>query len=51
VPLNPANQRLNVGVMSYDGKVFFGLLADKGVDVDAVADALDGALAELVSPA
>ncbi len=51
VPLNPAHQRLNVGVMSYDGKVFFGLLADKGVDVDAVAGALDGALAELVASA
>ena len=25
VPLNPANQRLNVGVMSYDGGVFFGV--------------------------
>jgi WS/DGAT/MGAT family acyltransferase len=48
VPLNPANQRLNVGVMSYDGRVFFGLLADKGLDVEAVADALDAALGELV---
>jgi WS/DGAT/MGAT family acyltransferase len=51
VPLNPANQRLNVGVMSYDGKVFFGLLADKGVDVARVAEAVDAALAELVSSA
>jgi WS/DGAT/MGAT family acyltransferase len=49
VPLNPAHQRLNVGVMSYDGKVFFGLLADKAIDVDAVAAALDGALAGLVT--
>ena len=35
VPLNPANQRLNVGVMSYDGQVNFGLLADKDLDLDA----------------
>jgi WS/DGAT/MGAT family acyltransferase len=47
VPLNPANQRLNVGVMSYDGRVFFGLLADKGIDVDAVAAALDRALEDM----
>jgi diacylglycerol O-acyltransferase len=47
VPLNPANQGLNVGVMSYDGRVFFGLLADKRIDVEAVADALDAALDEL----
>lgn len=40
VPLNPANQRLNVGVMSYDGSVYFGICADKGVDVEAFADAL-----------
>ncbi|MEJ7892965.1 MAG: WS/DGAT domain-containing protein [Solirubrobacteraceae bacterium] len=25
VPLNPATQGLNVGVMSYDGRIFFGL--------------------------
>ena len=47
VPLNPANQCLNVGVMSYDGGVYFGLLGDKSVDVDAAAAALDAALAEL----
>ncbi len=47
VPLNPANQCLNVGVMSYDGGVYFGLTADKAVDVDAAADALSSALGEL----
>ncbi len=49
VPLNPANQGLNVGVMSYDGRVFFGLNADARLDppVEAAADALDAALAEL----
>ncbi|UTI66410.1 wax ester/triacylglycerol synthase family O-acyltransferase [Paraconexibacter antarcticus] len=29
VPLNPANQGLNVGVISYDGGVGFGLMADR----------------------
>ncbi len=29
VPLNPANQGLTVGVLSYDGTVCFGLLADR----------------------
>lgn len=49
VPLNPANQSLNVGVMSYDGGVYFGLCADKQLDVDGVATALDAALAELTA--
>ena len=29
VPLNPANQGLTVGVLSYDGRVCFGMLADR----------------------
>jgi hypothetical protein len=33
--------------MSYDGKVFFGLLADKGIDVDAMAEALEGELEDM----
>jgi diacylglycerol O-acyltransferase len=32
VPLNPANQGLNVGVISYDGGVGFGLMADRDLD-------------------
>jgi WS/DGAT/MGAT family acyltransferase len=32
VPLNPANQGLSVGILSYDGGVFFGLLADRALD-------------------
>ena len=47
VPLNPAHQRLSVGVMSYDGQVNFGLLADKDLDLDRFAAALDNALAAL----
>ena len=29
VPLNPRNQALTVGILSYDGGVHFGLLADR----------------------
>jgi diacylglycerol O-acyltransferase / wax synthase len=51
VPLNPPNQGLSVGVLSYDGCVFFGLLADARLEpgVDVVADALDAALDEVVA--
>lgn len=49
VPLNPANQRLTIGILSYDGTVCFGLLADAKLDpgVDVAADALEGALEAL----
>jgi hypothetical protein len=51
VPLNPPNQGLSVGVLSYDGCVFFGLLADARLQpgVDVAAEALDAALAEVVA--
>lgn len=50
VPLNPATQGLTVGVLSYDGGVHFGLLADRELDppLAAVASALDDALDELL---
>ena len=50
VPLNPANQRLTVGILSYDGGVSFGLLADRELapPVSEAAAALDAALAELL---
>ena len=32
VPLNPANQGLTVGIISYDGRLCFGLLADRDLD-------------------
>jgi diacylglycerol O-acyltransferase / wax synthase len=32
VPLNPSNQGLTVGILSYDGQVCFGLLADRDLD-------------------
>jgi len=39
VPLNPRNQALSVGILSYDGGVYFGLLADR----DALPDVADAA--------
>jgi WS/DGAT/MGAT family acyltransferase len=33
VPLNPASQGLSVGILSYDGQVCFGLLADRDLDL------------------
>ena len=50
VPLNPANQRLTVGILSYDGGVAFGLLADRDLapPVSEAAAALDASLAELL---
>ena len=51
VPLNPDDQGLNVGVVSYDGKVCFGLMADRDLDppVDRARAALDAALAKLIA--
>jgi hypothetical protein len=50
VPLNPSNQGLTVGVLSYDGGVHFGLLADRDLDppLAAMRAALDDAVAELL---
>ena len=39
VPLNPRNQALSIGIVSYDGGVGFGLLADR----DALPDLDDAA--------
>lgn len=49
VPLNPANLRLSVGVLSYDGGVHFGLLADRALrpGVESAAAKLSSALAAL----
>ncbi|MHB8657223.1 MAG: wax ester/triacylglycerol synthase family O-acyltransferase [Solirubrobacteraceae bacterium] len=49
VPLNPSNQGLTVGIVSYDGQVCFGLLADRNLDppLAVAADGLRIALAEL----
>jgi WS/DGAT/MGAT family acyltransferase len=48
VPLSPQGHALSIGVVSYDGRVFFGLVADRDAlaDIDAVAGDLEAALAE-----
>jgi hypothetical protein len=48
VPLNPANQGLTVGIISYDGRLCFGLLADRDLDPPLSAAAA-GLAAELDS--
>jgi hypothetical protein len=49
----PENHALAIAIMSYNGKVDFGLLADYDAmpDVDAVAEHLEESLAELVAAA
>jgi diacylglycerol O-acyltransferase len=49
VPLNPANQGITIGILSYDGQVCFGLLADRDLDppLAAAAEAVTAALGEL----
>jgi WS/DGAT/MGAT family acyltransferase len=53
VPLNPRNQALTVGILSYDGGVHFGLLADRDAvpDVAEAAAGLERALAVLTAAA
>ena len=54
-PLVPLvdNAALGIAIMSYDGRIDFGLLADYDAlpDLDDVAAALDGAIAELAAVA
>ncbi len=47
----PEEHALAVAIMSYDGKVSFGLLADYDAmaDVDRIADGISASLAELVA--
>jgi diacylglycerol O-acyltransferase / wax synthase len=49
VPLNPASQGLAVGIVSYDGRLCFGLLGDRDLDppLSEAADGLRQELAEL----
>jgi diacylglycerol O-acyltransferase len=50
VPFLAGDRALAVAVMSYDGGMNFGLLADFDAlpDLDAIVDGLEGSLAELV---
>jgi diacylglycerol O-acyltransferase / wax synthase len=53
VPLNPRNQALTIGIVSYDGRVGFGLLADHDAlpDLADAAEGLQRAVRELVTAA
>jgi WS/DGAT/MGAT family acyltransferase len=53
VPLNPRNQALSIGIVSYDGGVRFGLLADRDAlpDLDEAAASLQAAAGTLVAAA
>jgi WS/DGAT/MGAT family acyltransferase len=52
VPLNPGNQGLTIGILSYDGQVCFGLLADRDLDppLSSASAGLLAALGELPEP-
>lgn len=51
VPLNPASQGLSIGVLSYDGGIHIGVLADRDLDppLAVAAEALRASLGELLS--
>ena len=53
VPLNPRNQALSIGIVSYDGGVGFGLLGDRDAlgDIGDAAAGLEATVAELVDAA
>jgi hypothetical protein len=53
VPLNPGNQGLTVGILSYNGDVCFGLLADRDLDppLAVAAQALTAELSALTAAA
>jgi diacylglycerol O-acyltransferase / wax synthase len=48
VPLSPQGHALSIGVLSYDGGVFFGLAGDRDslTDLDGLAEDLEATLAE-----
>jgi diacylglycerol O-acyltransferase len=48
VPLSPQGHALSIGVLSYDGTVFFGLTGDRDLlaDIDDLATDLDESIAE-----
>lgn len=53
VPLSPQGHALSIGVVSYDGGVFFGLAGDRKVmaDIDDLADDVGASLAEQLEAA
>ncbi len=52
VPLSPQNHALSMGLVSYDGRVFFGMAGDRDVvaDLDDFAAALGAAMREQPVP-
>jgi diacylglycerol O-acyltransferase len=52
VPLSPQNHALSIGMISYDGRIYFGLAGDRDVvpDLDDLATALREALREQPVP-
>ena len=53
VPLSPQGHALSIGIVSYNGGVFFGLAGDRKVmtDIDEIADDVELALAEQLAAA
>ena len=53
MPLSPQSHALSIGVLSYDGGVFFGLAGDRELlaDLDDLAADLDAGVAEQVGSA
>jgi diacylglycerol O-acyltransferase len=53
VPLSPQNHALSIGVLSYDGGVFFGIAGDRDVlfDLEDLSDDLEASLAEQAAAA
>jgi diacylglycerol O-acyltransferase / wax synthase len=51
VPLSPQNHAVSIGLLSYDGGVFFGIAGDRDAisDIDDLAAALEASLAEQFS--
>jgi WS/DGAT/MGAT family acyltransferase len=52
VPLSPQDHALSIGLISYDGRVFFGMVGDRDVvpDLDRLGDAMRAALREQPVP-
>ena len=53
VPLSPQGHALSIGIVSYDGGVFFGLVGDRSVlhDIDELSADVETALAEQLAAA
>jgi WS/DGAT/MGAT family acyltransferase len=53
VPLSPQGHALSIGVLSYNGRVFFGLAGDRDAlaDIDDLSREVDAALSEQIAAA